>query len=150
VQAIAARTGLVDQEKEDKVVRAKLEQGWLPGTRLVERLRHTNSTQGEEFSRTVKVGTGLARVELEEATPPEVFASLWPLTEGKRVRKRRYTVHDEGLTWEVDEFLDRNLVLAEVELPHAGLKPELPDWLAAAVVREVTGDAAYVNLNLAK
>jgi CHAD domain-containing protein/CYTH domain-containing protein len=128
---------------------AEIEQGWLPGTKLVERLRHTRTPGGDEYFRTVKVGSGIARVELEEPAAEDVFQSLWPLTEGKRVRKRRYTVEDGGLRWEVDEFLDRNLVLAEVELPNLGLRPDLPEWLVPVVVREVTGEPAYLNVNLA-
>jgi CYTH domain-containing protein len=54
------------------------------------------------------------------------------------------------LTWEVDVFADRDLVLAEVELPAATTPVELPGWLRGSVVREVTGEAEYVNLNLAK
>jgi CYTH domain-containing protein len=29
-------------------------------------------------------------------------------------------------------------------------QPELPDWLAPYVVREVTNESQYVNLNLAR
>ena len=50
--------------------------------------------------------------------------------------------------WEVDDFLDRDLVLAEVELP-SDAAPALPEWLAPAVVREVTGDPRYVDATLA-
>ena len=54
------------------------------------------------------------------------------------------------LIWEVDEFTDRDLVLAEVELPSEDVKPGLPDWIAPYVVREVTGESEYANINLAR
>ena len=127
----------------------EIEQGWLPGERLVERLRRLRWNGSEAWYRTVKSGTGLERVELEEATPPEVFEGLWPLTEGRRVRKRRYRVPAGELTWEIDEFLERELVLAEVELPAADLAVEPPEWLRPYVVREVTGDPQYENRHLA-
>ena len=62
-------------------------------------------------------GRGVSRIEAEEATTERVFRALWPLTAGKRVRKERFFVRAGGLTWEIDRFLDIDLVLAEVELP---------------------------------
>ena len=103
-----------------------------------------------KFVRTVKTGEGLERFELEEETSHELFDALWPLTEGCRVEKRRYDVPVGDFVWEIDEFTDRELFLAEVELPTRDTQAELPEWLAEVVVEEVTGDPAYVNLNLAK
>jgi len=37
-----------------------------------------------------------------------------------------------------------------VELPSVETKVDLPEWLKPYVVREVTDEAEYVNLNLAK
>ena len=87
---------------------------------------------------------------VEEETTAKVFDVMWPLTEGCRVMKRRYSVPDGALTWVVDEFLDRELVLAEVELPSTEVVPAIPDWMAPVLVREVTGEDEYVNLNLAR
>jgi len=126
-----------------------IEQGYLPGDRLVERVRRVQAGDDERFYRTVKLGTGVARVEVEEGCTRELFDALWPLTAGRRVSKRRYVVPDGHLTWEVDVFTDRLLQLAEVELPSADVSPDLPAWLAPVVEREVTGDPAYVNANLA-
>jgi CYTH domain-containing protein len=117
---------------------------------LQERLRCIVADGTAHYYRTVKAGNGIERVEIEEETTPELFEQLWPLTEGRRVSKRRYRRRDRGLTWEVDVFADRDLVLAEVELPAATTPVELPGWLRGSVVREVTGEAEYVNLNLAK
>jgi adenylate cyclase len=78
-----------------------------------------------------------------------VFEQLWPLTEGRRLRKRRYRVPDGALTWETDEFLDRDLVLAEVELAGRPVDVEVPAWLQPHVAREVTEDEACSNLRLA-
>jgi len=75
---------------------------------------------------------------------------MWPLTEGKRVTKRRHKIADGGLVWEIDAFTDRELVLAEVELPSPNTEAKLPEWLAPYVVREVTEESEYVNINLAR
>jgi CHAD domain-containing protein/CYTH domain-containing protein len=127
----------------------EIEQGYLPGERLIERVRRVRSDQGEELVRTLKTGTGLTRLEIEEPVTPELFIRLWPLTEGRRVHKRRYRMSDGALTWEIDQFLDRDLVLAEVELDGESREVTLPEWLAPHVDREVTEDQAYSNLRLA-
>jgi len=74
---------------------------------------------------------------------------MWPLTEGRRIRKRRHAVADGARTWEIDEFLDRDLVLAEIELRSATEEVQLPHWVAAVLVREVTDEPAYTNARLA-
>ena len=127
-----------------------IEQGYLPGERLVERLRAVEVGRRRTYLRTVKVGAGLVRTELEEETSAEMFKAMWPLTKGKRLTKRRHRVPHGKLTWEIDEFTDRALVLAEVELPSADTDVEIPDWLQPWVEKEVTGDVAYLNSTLAK
>jgi CHAD domain-containing protein/CYTH domain-containing protein len=128
---------------------AEIEQGYLPGERIVERIRRVRKDRKDELFRTVKEGTGITRLELEEPLPADLFAQLWPLTDGRRVRKRRYSIEDGNVTWEIDEFLDRELVLAEVELPSPSTEVSPPEWLRPHVLREVTDDSAYTNYRLA-
>ena len=45
---------------------------------------------------------------------------------------RRYRVAEGDLTWEVDEFTDRDLVLAEVELDSEHRHPEPPPLASRA------------------
>lgn len=130
--------------------RVLIHQGWIPGEQLQERLRSVREEGTTRYFRTVKLGRGVRRVEVEEETTPEIFRRLWGLTSGKRVRKRRFIVLEaDGHTWEVDQFLDRELVLAEVELPSEDAAVAFPPWLEPLVVREVTGEDAFVNVNLA-
>jgi CYTH domain-containing protein len=98
----------------------------------------------------VKLGDGIARIEIEEACTRELFAKLWPLTQGRRVRKRRFAIEDGAHVWEIDAFKDRDLYLAEVELDSPEEEVVLPEWLAPYVEREVTTDPTYVNANLAR
>ena len=116
----------------------------------MERLRRIRGDDGVELVRTVKEGSGLVRLEVEESVAPEVFEGLWPLTEGRRLRKRRYRVADGDLTWEIDRFLDRDLVLAEIELPSAEAEAGIPGWLRPYLEREVTDDPAYTNAELSR
>jgi len=98
----------------------------------------------------VKLGEGVTRTEVEEETTEAIFLAMWPLTKRRRLRKRRYEVDVDGLTWEIDEFRNRDLVLAEVELDSEDDDVTFPDWLASAVQREVTGEPEFLNINLAR
>jgi len=140
-------TALPAEAREGKVM--EIQQGWLPGRTLRERLRRVRDSDGERFYRTIKLGSGIERVEIEEETTAEVFAAMWPLTDGCRIEKRRYCVDEGDLTWEIDEFLDRELTLAEVELEAVNQDVPIPPWLQSVMVREVTGEPAYLNLTLA-
>lgn len=128
----------------------EVEQGWLPGERLQERLRRVRRRTEVQHVRTVKLGRGLTRVEVEEPTDARTFDLLWPLTQGCRVLKRRTRIPVGAHVWEIDEFLDRDLVLAEVELSSAEETVTPPPWLAEVIVRDVTEEDAYVNRVLAR
>ena len=129
-----------------------IDQGWLPGVPPRERLR-CKAAEGTDsiYFRTVKIGRGLERVEMEDAISPEIFHALWPLTRGSRVHKRRYIVSVGDRAWEIDAFLDRDgAYFAEIELDSVDEAVEIPDWLAPAIVREVTDEAGFTNLELAQ
>ncbi|HEX3236190.1 MAG TPA: CHAD domain-containing protein [Gemmatimonadales bacterium] len=128
----------------------EMAQGYLPGDRLTERLRHVTSADGERWYRTVKAGTGVRRIEIEEETSRELFDGLWPFTVGHRLMKKRRRVEQGGVAWEIDEFCDRDLVLAEIELPSESTVVTPPDWLKPYLVREVTGEPEYQNYTLAR
>jgi CYTH domain-containing protein/CHAD domain-containing protein len=129
----------------------RIEQGWIPGTMLRERLRRRTRPDGVVACwRTIKLGPAEARIEVEEAASPELFEAMWPLTVMARVRKERHVVPWGAQTWEIDVFLDRELVLAEVELASVDEPVVLPPWLAPHVEREVTGEPAYFNTVLAR
>ena len=92
----------------------EIDQGYLPGERINERIRRTRGSDGLRYYRTIKAGSGIDRLEVEEETSELFFTTVWPLTRGCRVHKRRYLVPEAELTWEIDEFLDRDgLWLAE-------------------------------------
>ncbi len=129
---------------------AVLRQGYLPGEALVERIRSVRERGTTTWMRTVKLGRGSARIEVEEPASARLGTALFALTKGARVEKKRYAVTDGARTWEIDEFTDRELVLAEVEFPDANTAVEFPAWLAPWIVREVTDDIAFTNWKLAR
>ena len=130
----------------------EIQQGYLPGEKLVERIRRVRSPDGaERWFRTVKIGSGIERLELEEEADADLCRVLWRLTKGRRIHKRRYSIREsDGVLWEIDEFLDRTLVIAESELPTPEMDVELPPWLRAVMDREVTDEPAYANAHLAR
>ena len=134
----------------EEVAPLTLEQGYLPGERLVERVRRITDGGRTTTLRTVKLGAGVQRIEVEEECSPELFDALYALTEGRRVRKHRFRVPEGSLLWEIDRFLDRELFLAEVELPTADTEVSVPEWLLPYLVRDVTDEPAYVNAVLAR
>ena len=57
---------------------------------------------------------------------------------------------DYGVQWEIDQFLDRELVIADVTVSERDAPVVVPEWLEPYIVREVTGDGAYTSLALAR
>lgn len=103
---------------------------------------------GDAAFLTIKGETrGASRAEFEYAIPVADAQQLLALSDGPVVEKIRHLCPHEGMTWEVDEFLGANagLVVAEIELAAEGQAFARPAWLGA----EVTGDARFVNANLA-
>ena len=126
----------------------QIAQGYLanePGGRHV-RLRKKRKTAFLTF----KVGRAAAREEREIRLSPKQFATLWPATAGRRLRKTRYEIPWKNLKIEIDTYHGRNhgLMVAEVEFPsHASchqFKP--PRWFG----REITGGKRYSNVRLAR
>lgn len=103
---------------------------------------------GERAFLTIKgATTGATRAEFEYEVPLADAQALLAMCDGPVVEKIRHLCPYEGMTWEVDEFLGANagLVVAEIELESEGQVFGKPAWLGV----EVTGDARYVNANLA-
>ena len=127
----------------------EIAQGYLPGTKILERIRRICQAGENRFVRTIKLGRGVSRIEIEEPMTKEFFDALWPLTAGRRIHKRRYLVAEGTFVWEIDEFLDQPLVLGEIELPDER-HPAIPEWLAPHVTREVTDEPGFTNSRLAR
>jgi adenylate cyclase len=122
-----------------------IDQGYLAiGETSEVRLRRIDSDE----LLTVKSGHGEDRLEVEVALDHEQFAALWPLTEGRRIHKRRHTIEGDGKI-EVDVYLGdlAGLIVAEVEFDSMDAADafEPPDWIAD----ELTDDDRYANQQLA-
>jgi len=125
----------------------EIEQGYLAieDDEIEVRLRRL----GRRSLLTVKRGHGLKRTEVEIEISAEGFGELWPLTEGRRVRKTRHHIPTEMGELDVDVYGGslEGLITAEIEFDSEQISEsfEPPGWIGA----EVTGEAGYTNKNLA-
>ncbi|HET9419149.1 MAG TPA: CYTH domain-containing protein [Chthoniobacterales bacterium] len=106
--------------------------------------------KGKAASLTFKVSRGnSAREEREIRLSAKQFATLWPATAGRRLRKTRYEIPWKDLKIEIDIYRGHNqgLIVAEVEFPDqtSCRKFKPPNWFG----REVTGEKRYSNVTLA-
>jgi adenylate cyclase len=130
----------------DRVDADEIEQGYLAiGSDGEVRVRR----KGEKLLLTAKRGSGLSRQEAEVELDPGSFDELWPLTEGRRLRKRRHVIPHGDLKFEVDVYGGdlEGLIVAEIEFPseEEARAFDPPKWLG----EEVTGDHRYLNETLA-
>jgi adenylate cyclase len=124
---------------------------WLPGEVIQERITW-NSRNGGECWRAIKTGKGIERIEAQERISAELWKKLDAICGPKCIFKTRWCVKEGDLIWEIDEFIDKNhgLILAEIEIPKADYDLKIPAWLQPYVVKEVTEDPSYLNINLVK
>jgi CYTH domain-containing protein len=124
-----------------------IEQGYLAITDDVEvRVRR----RAGRATLTIKSAPALVRVEEELELDERAFTTLWPLTEGRRVTKRRHVREAGPLVLELDVYDGalEGLMTLEVELPDPAAAEDFapPSWVG----RDVTGDARYSNQALAR
>jgi adenylate cyclase len=131
---------------------AFIEQGYLvfqnpPEVPVELRLRRVDEA---DCFLTVKSGNAPTRVEVELAVAPEQFLELWPLTEGRRVFKRRHRIPvASGLTAELDVYEGTRAGLQVVEVEFSSETQARNFAPLAWFGREVTGDRRYTNAELA-
>ena len=136
-----------DAWRKGVVSRTLMRQGYLGGGASTVRVRQTDTAA---FLTIKGKANGIARTEFEYEIPvADAQTMLSDMTVGSIVEKIRYIVPAEnGLVWEIDEYLNANapLFTAEIELPDADTAFELPDWLG----EDVSENKNYTNRSLSK
>ncbi|MGU3398258.1 CYTH domain-containing protein [Brucellaceae bacterium D45D] len=142
------RKFLVTAFPEGEFDGSPVQQGYLTAaTDSVElRLRQ----YGADYFLTLKSEGGLSRAEYEIPLDEAQFTILWPMTEGRRVEKTRYTGKlADGYMFQLDVFSGRlaPLMLVEVEFKSEEMARAFvpPSWFGT----EVTEDKRYRNKTLA-
>lgn len=105
---------------------------------------------GDDYTFTVKHGSGSERLEQELPITSDEFEALWPLTTGRQIQKTRYKVPiQDELIAEIDVYAGRHqgLSVVEVEFSDTAAKNafEVPSWFG----QEVSDEPQYKNKNLA-
>jgi len=127
---------------------ADIDQGYIAITDDGVEIR-IRSYGGRSFL-TIKSGGSEVRLEEEIEIDERRFRSLWPLTAGRRIRKRRHLISSaDGIRIELDIYRDdlSGLVTAEIEFESedAAAAFTAPGWLG----REITHEPGYKNQRLA-
>ncbi len=124
-----------------------IRQGYLPIAQDKNEIR-VRAEDARHFL-TVKSDGALSRTHREVAISQIHFDAIWPLTEGRRITKRRYLLPCEKLTIELDvyEYDHEGLVTAEVEFPSEDASRAFTplEWFGT----DVTHAVEYKNKNLA-
>ena len=133
---------------------SEIEQTYLPDPApgVTERIRLRRYPDRVEYTHTVKIRVSAAEArEDETAIPADEYFTLLSRRDPalQTVCKKRIAFFLDGQSYEVDvyPFWTRTAVL-ETELPDAGVSAPIPPFLS--VIREVTGEPAYTNRNLAR
>ena len=101
--------------------------------------------QGGKYILTLKSSGGLERYETPDAEiSSTIFESYWPYASNK-IEKVRMKIHHEGHIAEIDVYMDRDLIIAEVEVQ----TKEIANRISPLGI-DITEDLNYKNHALAK
>ena len=100
---------------------------------------------------TRKKANGLKRVEIEQRLSQEEYIALMVQADPafRPIHKQRYCLSENGLYYEIDIYPDwKEKAVMEIELHDENQEIVFPEGID--VIREVTGDPAYSNHELAR
>ena len=97
---------------------------------------------------TIKSNGNLARREVDIIIPRNKYDELFKMSIGNMIYKRRYEILKEPYKFEIDVFINRSLILVEVEFNSEDEANNFvpPDWFG----EEVTYEPKYKNQYLAR
>ena len=94
---------------------------------------------------TIKGEGTISRRELEVEISKKVFDKYWPMTSGNQLIKKRLNIPFQDYVVEIDVYLDRDLIVAEIEVPTI----EIANGLIP-LGNDITHNLTYKNKNLAR
>jgi CYTH domain-containing protein len=118
---------------------------WIRATKI------KNSEQ-EDFIyiQTIKsfISKGTVNEKEKYLTEEEYFSHV--KKSSKHISKIRYFCKHKSDVWEIDQFHNICLIMAELEVNDINEEKEIPDFIKNNLIEEVTGNENYFNLSLAK
>ena len=115
------------------------------------RIRQRGSNGHYIYFMTRKKASGLKRVEIEKRLSQEEYLTLMVDADPafRPIHKERYCLSENGLYYEIDIYPDwKDKAVMEIELHDEKQEIIFPEGVD--VIREVTGDPAYSNHELAR
>lgn len=100
---------------------------------------------GNQYILTVKDRKETKKREVEWELSSKQFKTYWPETKGARVWKKRLIKKIKKRKVEIDAFLDRLLLIAEIEVSNESEMDNLPK-----LGMDITGNKKWTNKSLAK
>ncbi|MFW6025063.1 MAG: hypothetical protein ACOCRX_01855 [Candidatus Woesearchaeota archaeon] len=98
-----------------------------------------------EYYFTIKGKGNIKRKELEKQIDYELFDKYFKKTNGKRVEKLRLEKKYKNYIIEIDHYIDRDLIVAEIEVDNQTELDFVPK-----LGKDIKDDRMYKNRNLAK
>lgn len=148
----------VEKLKAEVLKKGKMiQQGYLPvplGLEIIKKLKlqidfcPTETrlrNKAGSFYFTLKGSGDLSRNEIEIEIQQSIFDEYWEKTAKKRISKVRLEMPFEKYKAEIDVYTDRDLIIAEVEIPTIENAKKL-----RALGKDVTTNLKYKNKNLVK
>jgi CYTH domain-containing protein len=142
------RNSILRQSEKIFVEQLYLNSVDVPGPRI----RKRSAADSSMYTKTWKKGFDLSRQEIEELISPSEYTRLrqYINPNTRIIRKHRHCFLYKNQYFELDRFLGplRGLWILEIELLDENESVDLPPFLD--IEKEVTGDPAYSNYELAK
>lgn len=119
---------------------------------VAERVRFTQEGEVVKCFHTKKTKIDImSSEEIEvEITLEEGKTMIEACENPREVDKVRFVKQYGDLKWEVDEFRNMDLIIAEIEIPTRDTAIELPQEIQDVLIMEVTGMKEFTNSNLAR
>jgi len=124
---------------------------WNNHMKEFERYRKVTSDFGINYFYTFKtrISHGIQEEFEHEIDKKEFDKVLKSKKYDKIITKKRMIFKDGEITWEIDDFENVKLIVAEVELPKETYRLKIPKQIKNEMIIEVTGMTEFFNDNLA-
>lgn len=130
-----------------------IQQGYLPGDARVRLYTWPDDKSPSLSVFTYKIMAKKRLIEIETVLDSKDAKALWPLTT-KRINKRRASITDGDVVWDLDVFFDGDtpiLAMAECEMPEdmaepPRIEPTIAPFVRWAIPREE--QHLYTNVRL--
>lgn len=122
---------------------------------IFKRVRESNYINRTEYHLTIKTPRGggkIGFIEAEEEISKETFLEKLEMAVSY-IHKDRFIRHcklNEGLVWEIDNFISIPMIKMEMELPSDGYELLIPQDIRELIILETTGMKEFSNALLAK